>query len=152
MRDERVKHTMPFQLPDTTTPFGERVIKRLHEEPIIWLTSIDSKGAPQPAPVWYWWDDQQQNFLIYSKANAKREAHLHTNPRVSLNFDGNKQGGDIIVLTGKVEFSDDPPASQHPLYLAKYGERIKRGFSTPENFAALYPVALRIQPLSIRGH
>ena len=45
------KNFMPFQLPDPTTPFGQRVAKRLHEEPIIWLTTIDSKGTPQPAPV-----------------------------------------------------------------------------------------------------
>lgn len=143
---------MPFQLPDETTPFGQRVIKRLNEEPIIWLTTIDSKGAPQPAPVWYWWDDKQQNILIYSMANAKREAHLRANPRVSLNFDGDKQGGDIIVLTGKVEFSDDPPAHQHQPYVKKYGEFIKSLFGTPENFAERFPVTLRIQPLSIRGH
>jgi PPOX class probable F420-dependent enzyme len=143
---------MPFQLPDMNTPFGQRVAKRLHEEPVIWLTTIDSKGAPQPAPVWFWWDDKQQNILIYSMANAKREAHLRTNPRVSLNFDGDKQGGDIIVLSGKVEFSNDPPAHQHQPYVEKYSEFIKRIFGTPEGFAERYPVTLRIQPLSVRGH
>jgi PPOX class probable F420-dependent enzyme len=146
------KNTMPFQLPDPTTPFGQHIAKRLHEEPIIWLTTIDSKGTPQPAPVWYWWDDEQQNILIYSQANAKREAHLRANPRVSLNFDGNKQGGDIIVLTGKATFSDDPSADQHQPYVEKYSAFIKRSFGTPENFAQRYPVTLRIQPLSIRGH
>jgi PPOX class probable F420-dependent enzyme len=152
MCDERVKHTMPFQLPDKTTPFGQRVVKRLQEELVIWLTTIDSKGTPQPAPVWYWWDDKNQNILIYSMANAKREANLHANPRVSLNFDGDKRGGDIIVLAGKVEFSDDPPASQHQPYVEKYNGFIKRSFGTPENFAERYPVALRIQLLNVRGH
>lgn len=143
---------MPFQLPDATTPFGQRVVKRLHEEPIIWLTTIDSKGTPQPAPVWFWWDDEKQNFLIYSRANAKREANLRANPRVALNFDGDKQGGDIVVLTGTVEFSDDPPGNQHQPYVEKYSESIKRLFGTLENFAELYPVTLRIQPSSVRGH
>lgn len=143
---------MPFQLPQKTTSFGQRVAKRLQEELIIWLTTTDSKGTPQPAPVWYWWDDKNQNFLVYSQANAKREAHLHANPRVSLNFDGDKQGGDIIVLTGKVVFSDDPPAYQHQPYVEKYSALIKRSFGTPEIFAERYPVTLRIQPLSIRGH
>lgn len=143
---------MSFQLPDKTTPFGQRVANRLHEELIIWLTTTDSKGTPQPAPVWYWWDDKNQNILIYSKANAKREAHLRANPRVSLNFDGNKQGGDIIVLTGNVVFSNDPPAYQNQPYVEKYSELIKRNFGTPETFAERYPVTLRIKPLSIRGH
>jgi PPOX class probable F420-dependent enzyme len=143
---------MPLQLPDVTTPFGQRVVKRLREEPIIWLTAIDSKGTPQPAPVWFWWDDEKQNILIYSMANAKREAHLRTNPRVSLNLDGDKNGGDIIVLTGKVEFSDDPPASQHQPFVEKYSGFIKRNFGTSENFAERFPVTLRVQPSSIRGH
>ncbi len=69
-----------------------------------------------------------------------------------INFDGDKRGGDIIVLTGKVAFSDDPPAHQHQLYVEKYSEFLKRSFGTPENFAQRYPVTLRIQPLSIRGH
>jgi hypothetical protein len=56
------------------------------------------------------------------------------------------------VLTGKVEFSDDPPANQHQPYVEKYREFIKRIFGTPENFAERYPVTLRIQPLSVRGH
>jgi PPOX class probable F420-dependent enzyme len=143
---------MPFQLPDKTTPFGQRVARRLHEELIIWLTTVDSKGTPQPAPVWYWWDDKSQNVLIYSQANAKREAHLRANPRVSLNFDGNKQGGDIIVLIGNVVFSNDPPAYQNQPYVEKYSELIKRSFGAPETFAQRYPVTLRIQPLSVRGH
>jgi PPOX class probable F420-dependent enzyme len=143
---------MPFQLPDINTPFGQRVAKRLHEEPIIWLTTVDSKGTPQPAPVWFWWDDEQQNILIYSQANAKREAHLRANPRVALNFDGDKQGGDIIVLSGNVEFSNDLPAHQHQPYVKKYSEFIKHLFGTPETFAERYPVTLRIQPANIRGH
>jgi PPOX class probable F420-dependent enzyme len=143
---------MPFQLPDKNTPFGQRVARRLQEDPVIWLTTIDSKGTPQPAPVWFWWDVKQENILIYSMANAKREAHLRAHPRVSLNFDGDKRGGDIIVLNGIAEFSNDPPAYQHQPYVEKYSEFIKRNFGTPENFAERYPVTLRIRPLNIRGH
>lgn len=143
---------MPFQLPEGTTPFGQRVATRLQQELIIWLTTIDSRGTPQPAPVWYWWDEENQTILIYSQANAKREAHLRANPRVSLNFDGDKRGGDIIVLTGTAALSDDPPAHHHQPYVHKYRELLTRAFGTPEIFAQRYPVSLRIQPLSIRGH
>ena len=101
---------MPFHLPDPTTPFGGRVAQRLHEEAIIWLTTVDSHGTPQPTPVGFWWDDEKQTLLISSQAHAKREAYLRANPHVSLNFDGDKQGGDIIVLTSTVALSDDPPA------------------------------------------
>ena len=136
---------MPFQLPDVSTPFGQRVAKRLHEEPVIWLTTIDSKGTPQPAPVWFWWDDKQQNILIYSMANAKREAHLRTNPRVALNFDGDNRVA-IFVLTGKVEFSNDPPAHQHQPYVEKYSQFYQTDLWHTEG-PERYPVTLRISSL-----
>src|SRR5438132_1268065 len=42
---------MTFQLPDPSTPFGERVARRLREERLIWLTTVDARGqlAVQPA-------------------------------------------------------------------------------------------------------
>jgi PPOX class probable F420-dependent enzyme len=144
---------MPFQLPDPSTPFGERVARRLRDERIIWLTTVDAKGTPQPAPVWFLWDETTSTILIYSLTNAKRHAHLQQNPRVSLNFDGNGQGGDIIVITGEAKVSsDDPPADQLPAYVEKYRDFIARSFGTPANFASKYSVVLRIRPTALRGH
>jgi len=144
---------MTFQLPDPSTPFGERVARRLREDLMIWLTTVDAKGTPQPTPVWFLWEEATSTFLIYSKAGAKRHTHMQQNPRVALNFDGNGQGGDIIVITGQVQVSsDDPPAYQVPSYAEKYRALIARSFGTAENFSSLYPVALRIHPTAIRGH
>jgi PPOX class probable F420-dependent enzyme len=144
---------MPFQLPDPSTPFGERVARRLRDEHLIWLTTIDAKGMPQPAPVWFLWDEATSTFVIYSQTDAKRLTHLQQNPRVALNFDGNGSGGDIIVVTGQAQVSsDDPPANQSPTYMKKYGDAIPRIGSTPERFASHYAVALRIRPTAIRGH
>jgi PPOX class probable F420-dependent enzyme len=144
---------MTFQLPDPSTPFGERVARRLRSEPVIWLTTVDAKGTPQPTPVWFLWDEATSTFLIYSRAEAKRLVHMQQNPRVALNFDGNSQGGDIIVITGQAQVgSGDPPAYQVPDYVEKYRERIATHFVTAENFAVMYPVPLRIRPTVIRGH
>src|SRR5689334_15541404 len=135
---------MAFQLPDPTTPFGERVALRLRNDLIIWLTTVDSKGTPQPNPVWFLWDETTSTILIYSQAGAKRDEHLQNNPRVSLNFDGNGAGGDIIVLTGKALLSrDDLPSDQNTVFVAKYQNLITRIFSTAQNFALQHPVALR---------
>ncbi|HKV57291.1 MAG TPA: TIGR03667 family PPOX class F420-dependent oxidoreductase [Ktedonobacteraceae bacterium] len=144
---------MTFQLPDPATPFGERVARRLRDERLIWLTTVDAKGMPQPTPVWFWWDEATSTFLVYSRAGAKRLAHISQNSKVAFNFDGNGRGGDIIVITGEVQLSpNDPPADQLPVYVEKYRDFIARGFQTPEKFAALYPVALRIRPIAIRGN
>ena len=144
---------MTFQLPDPSTPFGERVARRLRDERLIWLTTVDARGMPQPTPVWFLWDGDTSTALIYSRADAKRLAHIQQNPRVSLNFDGNGSGGDIIVLTGQAQLSTtDPSADQLPAYVEKYRSFIARLYSTPAQFAAVYSVALRISPNAIRGH
>ena len=144
---------MAFQLPDPSTPFGERVARRLREDRLIWFTTVDAKGTPQPTPVWFLWDDANSTMLIYSRADARRLEHLQRNSRVALNFDGNGNGGDIIVITGEAQVStDDPPADRLPIYAEKYREFITRSYATPEKFAAVYPVTLRIRPIAIRGH
>src|SRR5579864_9547768 len=109
---------MPFQLPDPSTPFGQRVARRLREDRLIWLTTVDAKGAPQPAPVWFLWEETTSTILIYSLNGAKRLEHIQQNPRVALNFDGNGSGGDIIVITGQAQLSqNDPPADRLPVYV-----------------------------------
>ncbi len=141
---------MTSVLPSPSTPFGERVARRLREERVIWLTTISADGTPQPNPVWFLWDGS--SILIYSLPNAARIANLKRSPRVALNFDGNGKGGDIIVLTGEVRISqDDPPADPLPAYVEKYRDFIARRFGTPEAFAAKYSVALRITPTKVRG-
>ena len=144
---------MTFQLPDPSTPFGERVARRLREEHLIWLTTVDAKDTPQPTPVWFLWDETNSTFLIYSLTGAKRLEHVQHNPRVALNFDGNGKGGDIIVITGEAHVStDDPPADQLPAFVEKYRDFIARMYKTPEVFAAKYGVSLRVRPIAIRGH
>src|SRR5438105_8560938 len=141
---------MAFQLPDQSTPFGERVARRLRDERLIWFTTVDAKGTPQPTPVWFLWDKGTSTILIYSRADAKRLAHIQQNPRVALNFDGNGSGGDIIVITGQAQVSsNDPPADQLPTYVEKYRSFIARSYSTPAQFASVYSVALRIRPGAI---
>ena len=141
---------MSAVMPDPLTSFGERVERRLREEPIIWLTTTGADGTPQPNPVWFLWD--QGTILIYSLPDAARLPHIRRNPRVSLNLNSNAQGGDILVLTGDARISaDDPPADQVPAYVEKYREAIARSFGTPANFAAKYSVPIRITPTKARG-
>ena len=139
-----------FTLPDPQTPFGERVARHLSDDIVIWLTTVGGDGAPQPFPVWFIWDGE--TFLIYTLTNAARLRNIARNPRVALNFDGSRTGGDIVVFTGTAQVKpDEPPASQNPTYLAKYGSRINREFHSPERFSDEYSIPLRVTPLTIRG-
>lgn len=136
---------------DTTTEFGQRVARRLAEERIAWLTTIDSNGAPQPRPIWFLWDGE--TFLIYSRPGTAKLRHIAERPQVALNLDGDGLGGDIVVFTGQAEIDPAaPPADQVPTYVAKYQPGFARIGMTPAEFAASYSVALRVAPLKLRGH
>ncbi len=138
-------------LPPTDTPFGERVARRLREELIIWLTTIGADGTPQPNPVWYLWDGGE-SMLIYSLNDASRERNIERDPHVSLNFDGNGTGGDIIVLTGTARIArEEPQADQNDTFSQKYQARIAGSFGTPANFAAKYSVPIRVTIQKVRG-
>ena len=110
---------------DTRSEFGARVVRRLNEETIGWLTTVGADGTPQPSPIWFLWDGETA--LIYSQPNTPKLRHIAANPRVSLNLDGNGRGGDIIILTGEARVDESAPASAAlPAYQAKYAAGIRQ--------------------------
>lgn len=136
---------------DTTTPFGARVIRRLREDRLIWLTTVRPNGLPEPSPVWFLWEDE--TVLIYSQPNTQKLRDIAANPRVALHFDGDGQGGDIVILTGQAEIvSDAPSADRVAAYVAKYEWGFERLKLTAEAFAGAYSVAIRVRPTKLRGH
>ena len=137
-------------LPDPATRFGARVVQRLRDDTVIWLTTVAADGTPQPNPVWFLWDGH--TVLVYNQPTAKRLVHVRRHPKVALHFDSNGQGGDIIVITGEARLSpQEPPADQVPGYVDKYGDLIARIGHDPASMAAAYSVALRITPARVRG-
>ena len=135
---------------DPNTPQGGRAIARLTDEKIIWLTTVRSHGQPQTSPVWFLYENGE--FLIYSLPGTARTANLTANPRVSLNLDGNGEGGDIVTIEGIARIDGDaPPSDEMPAYQEKYAGYIARNGWTPESFAADYPIAIRITPKRSRN-
>jgi PPOX class probable F420-dependent enzyme len=136
--------------PDPATPFGERVRQRLRDAQVMWFTTVGADGTPQPNPVWFFWDDSQ--VLVYNRSDANRLAHIRNRPQVSLHFDGNGHGGDIVVLTGRAHvLSDHPLPHELPAYLDKYGEAMIRVSGSVEAFSEAYPVPVRVEVSRVRG-
>lgn len=141
---------MSFQLPDPASPSGASIARRLQDEPLIWLITVDAKGVPQPTPIWFLWDDATATLLVYSRANARRLAHIQQNPQVALHREAGG-GREAIVITGKASVSsDDPPVDQALPYLEKYRDFFTRFQFTPQQLAESVSVPLRIYPLSLR--
>ena len=136
---------------DTTTEFGRRVMRRLEEEQVIWLTTVDASNTPQPRPVWFLWEGE--TILIYSQPGAAKVRHIQRNSRVALHFNGTERGGDIIVFVGTAWIAEGAPAGdENAAYLDKYRPGIERLGSTPYSFARDYSVPIRVEPVKVRGH
>jgi PPOX class probable F420-dependent enzyme len=136
---------------DESTEFGARAARRLREEVVVWLTTVTPAGSPVPRPVWFLWDEAE-SVVIYSQPGL-RVRNIEANPRVTLNFDGDGGGEDIIVFTGTAAIDQDTPAADgHPEYLAKYDERIARIGMTRRTFAERYRVPVRIRLTRLSGH
>jgi PPOX class probable F420-dependent enzyme len=138
-------------LPDPETPFGGRVRRRLREEQVIWITTVGRDGTPQPNPVGFLFQDDN-SILIYNMAGANRINHVADRPLVSLHFDGDGAGGDIVVLIGVARRADDiPPAHENQAWLAKYREGMVRRSGSAEKFSEDFPIPMRIEITRTRG-
>jgi PPOX class probable F420-dependent enzyme len=136
---------------DLSGEFGARVARRLADEPIIWLTTLRADGTPQPSPVWFLWANQEM--LIFSQPNTQKLRNIARSPKVALHFDGDGQGGNIIVFTAEAHVDEQPlPEVDFAAYVEKYRERIAQFGTTPEGFVQMYSVLLRVTPTSVRGH
>ncbi len=129
--------------------FSERVQRRLDDEVVIWMTTVNASGKPQTSVVWYWWDGS--SFLVYSLDPSARVTNVAGNPNVALNLDGNGRGGDVVTIEGVASIdTETPTAAEMGEYVAKYRRRMDRGWGGPEGFAEKYPTAIRITPTRVR--
>ena len=141
---------MAFDL-DTSTDFGKNVTERIKPEGIAWLTTVNSKGVPQPNPVWFLWNDGE--FLVFSEPNQAKLANIRRNSGVSLNLNSTIHGGDVVIFTGSAELVDKTtlPAEVLDRYVTKYADGIASLKMTGESFLNQYSEGIRFIPEKVRG-
>jgi PPOX class probable F420-dependent enzyme len=136
---------------DEGDDFGARAAEHLRTAVVLWLTTVSPSGVPTPNPIWFVWDGAS-TIRLFSMPSAARLRHLAGHPRVSLNFDGDGQGSDIVVLTGTAVADPQAPAADAvPDFVSKYAERIPGIDMTPAQFAAAYSVPITITLHRLRG-
>ena len=136
---------------DPDSDYAARVRKRLQEEVVIWLTTVDRTGTPRSVPVWFQWDGEE--VLIYSEPGQLKVRNIERNPRVNLHFNGDAYGGNIVVLTGNARIAPNAPlASNNPAYLEKYASGIERIGLTLAKFDATYSAVILVTPERVSGH
>lgn len=122
--------------------------RRLRGDLIIWLTTVSPEGQPQTSPVWFWWDGE--TVVVFSMPRSPKVANIRANDRVSLNLDGNGQGGDIVSIEGTAELFDDRPLTEFPEYLQRYREKLGAMGYEAEPFAHSYSMGIRVTPSRVR--
>jgi PPOX class probable F420-dependent enzyme len=134
-----------------STAFGERVSERLQRDIIMWLTTVDRHGRPQPRPVWFIW--YEDGFLVYSRPGTYKLEHISANASVSVSLNSNERGGDIVVFLGEARMGDDMPAADEVSeYVEKYRVGMKGLGMDAKGFAREYSVPIFIKPTALRGH
>ena len=135
---------------DTGSDFGKRALERVTTDTLAWLSTVDSRGRPQPNPVWFLWHDGQ--LVVYSEPNRPKLANIRRNPGVCLHLE-TIDAGNVVVFTGTAEIVDRaslPPGATEA-YLQKYGNLIREGGWTLESMPAQYSETIRITPDRLRG-
>ena len=90
--------------------------------------------------------------MIFSESGKAKLRHIARNPKVSLNFNTDEDGGDVAVIGGEARIMDAPPASNRvKAYLRKYREGIKSLDMTVAEFSATYKVPILVTPKALRG-
>jgi|SRR5690625_1176533 len=139
-------------LPAPTTSFGRRVRDRLRDERIVWFTTVGRDGTPQPNPVWFIWNEDDDTVMTYNLPSAHRMAHVAARPAVALHFNSDPQGGEVVVLRGLAERAPEiGPPDQSEQYLAKYRDAMSQVAGSVETFAATYSAPVRIRLTKVRG-
>jgi PPOX class probable F420-dependent enzyme len=136
---------------DTSTEFGAKTARRAEEERLAWLTTVDSKGTPQPNPVWFLWDSD--SFLIFSKPNQAKLANIRRSGRVSFNLEATEDEEQISIFTGHAELVDRETIGQE--LLDRYAEKYRQGMVNielpREEYERQYTAVIRFTPEKLRG-
>lgn len=88
--------------------------------------------------------------LLFSMPRSPKVSNIRANSRVSLNLDGNGQGGDIVSIEGTAELFDNPPLTEFPAYLERYTEKLAAMGYEAGPFAHAYSMGIRVTPTRFR--
>ncbi|MFC8597804.1 TIGR03667 family PPOX class F420-dependent oxidoreductase [Isoptericola sp. NPDC057191] len=140
---------------DLSTPHGRRTAERLRTEEVVWLTTVDAAGTPQPTPVWFLWRPDGAGvgeIVLLSRPGTAKLRNVRRSPRVALHFGTDEVGDDVVVLLGHATVDDGGlSADEAAAFDARYAGPVRRLGTTPGEFRADYGVLLRVVPDRLRG-
>jgi PPOX class probable F420-dependent enzyme len=120
----------------------DAALRHLAHDHVVWLTTGTAKEVPSPTPVWFVVDDD--SILVFTGSNSRKVANIAARPTVTLHFNTDEEGDDVVVLTAHAVLVPDAVPSRHAGYLEKYRESIGGlGMSLAE-FDADFDMGIRL--------
>jgi PPOX class probable F420-dependent enzyme len=123
--------------------------RRIAGDNVAWLTTVTDSGVPAPNPVWFVPDGG--DLLVFSAPSALKVHNIEQRPKVTLHFNSDAHGGDVVVITGEATTTPDRPPSAVAAYLDKYESDITGALATTvAEIDKTYNTEIRIRPTRVR--
>jgi PPOX class probable F420-dependent enzyme len=123
--------------------------RRISQDKVVWLTTITDWGVPAPNPVWFAPDGD--HLVVFSTPHARKVRNIEQRPAVTLHFNSNPDGGDVVVITGDAMIGRGRQPSALGAYLEKYEASITGPLGmTVDEIDRTYTTEIRIRPTRVR--
>jgi PPOX class probable F420-dependent enzyme len=123
--------------------------RHIARDEVAWLTTVTDSGVPAPNPVWFVPDGD--DLLVFSTPGARKAHNIGQRPRVTLHFNSDPHGGDVVVIAGEATTTPDQPPSAFRAYLDKYEAEITGTLGTTvAEIDSSYNTEIRIRPTRVR--
>ncbi len=128
---------------------NDRLTVVVVQQHVVWLTTVTDSGVPSPNPVWFVPDGD--DLVVFTAPESRKVQNVRQRPTVTLNFNSDPPGGDIVVIKGTVSATPNVKASGLPGYLDKYETAITGELGTTvAEIDRIYSTELRITPTRVR--
>jgi PPOX class probable F420-dependent enzyme len=136
------------QLPDGRSSSANSALR---DDPVVWLSSIQTDGRPHLVPVWFHWDGEQ--IVAFSKPHARKVENLRDDPRVMLAVGTPGPEFEVELIEATAELPDRPAAEVMPEgFGPKYRELLHRAGPTVQRFAEVYSQPIVLRPTRFLGY
>jgi PPOX class probable F420-dependent enzyme len=146
----RSTHNPPRrQEADALVDMPNEALSRITKDKVVWLTTVTDSGAPAPNPVWFVPDGD--DIVVFSTPGARKVHNITQRPTVTLHFNSDLEGGDVVVITGHATVAHGRRPSALGAYLEKYEASITGPLGmTVDEIDRTYDTEIRVRPTRVR--
>lgn len=132
-------------------PCGPSAEAALRDDPVVWLSSVQTDGRPHVVPVWFHWDGER--IVAFSKPHARKVDNLRDSPTVMLAVGTPGPGFEVELIEATAELPDAPASDVMPEgFGAKYRELLRRAGLSIQRFAEVYSQPIVLRPTRFLGY